>query len=108
MVAFQDMAILQSKEVQGVIDPSLVAITAVVVGTTMVVGAVVDTSATFPPITSDGTSYETGMCPAVRQEAEVPAREDPDRFVATINIAVVTEHFHHSKGNARVMQVTMV
>ena len=99
------MAILQSKEVQGVLDPSLVAVTAVVVGTTTVVGAVVDTSVTFPPITSDGTYYETGMCPAVRQEAEVPAREDPGRFVN--NIVVVTEHFHHSKGNASVMQVTM-
>lgn len=100
MFAFQDMAILQSKEVQGVIDPSIV-------GTTMVVGAVVGTSATFPLITSDETSYETRMCPAVRQEAEVPAREDPGRFVTTINIVVVAEHFHHSKGNARVMQVTM-
>lgn len=76
---------------------------ATVTGTTMAAGEVVGTLVTSPLITSEGTSYGTGMYPEVRQGAGVPAEEDLGRFVKTIFTVVGTDHFYLKQGNARVM-----
>ena len=74
-----------------------------VVDTTMAAGEVVGTLVTSPLITSEGTSYGTGMYPGVRQVAGVLAEEDLGRFVKTIFTVVDTGHFRLKQGNARVM-----
>ena len=96
------MAILLPKGVPAAIDlNAALGPLATVIGTTMAAGEEVGNLVTSHLITSDGTSYGTGMSPGVRRGAGVPAGEEMDRFVKTIFTVVDTDHFLLKQGNVR-------
>ena len=93
----QDTAILLPEEV-----PAAIGLHAAL-GIAAAAEEVVGTLVTSPLITSEGTSYGTGMYPGVWQGAGVQAEEDLGRFAKTIFTVVDTGHFRLTQGNARVM-----